>query len=149
MICDKCGKSNISDASQCSYCGEKMPDRTRCVGFADILSFAGQVEQRPIQMQQPINNDNTKQEGVSEEEMQKLFKKTDKIIKSTQKNTFFGFIAILLSLLIFITSIIVGVSTVSSVREYKEETMKQITETQKEIEEYKAQVDKLLESSAQ
>lgn len=144
MICDKCGKSNINSLSECFYCGAKMPPLSSNGGFADILSFNGSSPS--AEHKETVKKDDTKSEGISELEMQKLFKKTDSIIKSTHKNTLFGLIAIGLSLLILISSIIIGIVTISSVKGYKEETMTQITETKKELESYKAQIDSVLEA---
>ena len=50
MICEKCGKSNISNLSECAYCGAEMPKTTGGGGFADILSYnaAGGVTPPPV-----------------------------------------------------------------------------------------------------
>lgn len=147
MICEKCGKSNISNLSECAYCGAEMPKTTDGGGFADILSYsaAGGVAPSPVRPEMHKDEKEKSSEGISELEMQKLIKKSDNIMKSTKINSLFGLVAIGLSLLILISSIIFGIVTINTVKGYKEETMTQIEETRKELTEYKSQVDTLLE----
>ena len=147
MICEKCGKSNISNLSECAYCGAEMPKTTGGGGFADILSYsaAGGVAPSPVRPEMHKDEKEKSSEGISELEMQKLIKKSDNIMKSTKINSLFGLVAIGLSLLILISSIIFGIVTINTVKGYKEETMTQIEETRKELMKYKSQVDTILE----
>ena len=145
MICDKCGKSNISELSQCAYCGEKMPQTSGGGGFSDILTY-NSVHKIPtaINPYMPVFGKETKSEGVSEEEMQKLIKKSDNIIKSTRINSLFGLIAIGLSFIVLISSIVFGITTVNSVKKYKEETILKLVETKKELTEYQSRLDTII-----
>ena len=147
MICEKCGKSNISNLSECAYCGAKMPKTTGGGGFADILSYnaAGGVTPSPVKPEMHKDEKEKPSEGISELDMQKLIKKSDNIMKSTKINSLFGLVAIGLSFLILISSIIFGIVTINTVKGYKEETMTQIEETRKELMEYKSHVDTLIE----
>ena len=149
MICEKCGKSNISNLSECAYCGANMPKTTGGGGFADILSYnaAGGITPSPVRPEMHKDEKEKTSEGISELEMQKLIKKSDNIMKSTKINSLFGLVAIGLSFLILISSIIFGIVTINTVKSYKEETMKQIEETRKELTEYKTQIDTLIEES--
>ncbi len=149
MICEKCGKSNISNLSECAYCGAEMPKTSGGGGFADILSYnaAGGVTPSPVRKEIRKEEKEKPSEGISELEMQKLMKKSDNIMKSTKINSLFGLVAIGLSFLILISSIIFGIVTINTVKGYKEETMTQIEETRKELTEYKTQVDTLIEES--
>ena len=133
MICDKCGKSNISGLSECSYCGAEMPKASACGGFADILSYKSLGETTPLAIKPdvPKYEYEKKSEGMSDLDMQKLIKKSDSIMKSTKVNSLFGLIAIGLSFLILVSSIIFGIVTISTVKGYKEETMTQLEETKK------------------
>lgn len=144
MICDKCGKSNIMGLAECSYCGADMPPTTGCVGFADILSFGVFDENTPSNSSGYINKENFELKGMRDLDMQKLLKKSDNIMKSTQKNSLFGLIAIGLSFLILISSIVFGIRTMNTVKRYKEETIGQIDETKKELNEYKTLLDSIL-----
>ncbi len=144
MICDKCGKSNIMGLAECSYCGADMPPATCCSGFADILSFGVFGENTPPNSSGYINKENFELKGMRDSDMQKLLKKSDNIMKTTQKNSLFGLIAIGLSFLILISSIVFGIRTVNTVNSYKEETIGQIDETKKELNEYKALLDSIL-----
>ena len=147
MICDKCGKSNISGLSECSYCGAEMPKTSACGGFADILSYKSSSETTPptITPDVPRYEKEKKSEGISDLDMQKLIKKSDSIMKSTKVNSLFGLIAIGLSFLILVSLIIFGIVTISTVKGYKEETMTQLEETKKELTDYKTQLDTLPE----
>jgi len=147
VICDKCGKSNISGLSECSYCGAEMPKTSACGGFADILSYKSSGETTPptITPDVPRYEKEKKSEGISDLDMQKLIKKSDSIMKSTKVNSLFGLIAIGLSFLILVSSIIFGIVTISTVKGYKEETMTQLEETKKELTDYKTQLDTLFE----
>lgn len=147
MICDKCGKSNISGLSECSYCGAEMPRTSACGGFADILSYKSLDETTPPTIKPDVlkYENEKKSEGISDLDMQKLIKKSDSIMKSTKVNSLFGLIAIGLSFLILISSIIFGIVTISTVKGYKEETMTQLEATKKELTDYKTQLDTLLE----
>lgn len=148
MICEKCGKSNISNLSECAYCGAEMPKTTGGGGFADILSYnsAGGATP-PIRRGIHKNEQEKPVEGISELEMQRLIKKYDNIMKSTKVNSIFGLVAIGLSFLILISSIIFGIVTINTVKGYKEETLTQIEETRKGLMEYKFQVDTILEEN--
>ena len=77
-------------------------------------------------------------------DMQKLLKKSDNIMVSTLKNLLFGIIAVGLSLLILISSIIIGMMTISTVKDYKEQTMTQLEQTNEKLEEYKDQVEAVI-----
>ena len=126
-----------------------MPKTTGGGGFADILSYnaAGGVTPSPVRPEMHKDEKEKKSEGISELEMQKLIKKSDNIMKSTKINSLFGLVAIGLSFLILISSIIFGIITINTVKSYKEETMTQIEETRKELTEYKTQIDTLIEES--
>ena len=145
MICEKCGKSNVSNLSECAYCGAEMPKTSGGGGFADILSYNAAGGVTPLPVKPSIHKDEKSLEGISELDMQKLIKKSDNIMKSTKINALFGLVAIGLSFLILVSSIIFGVVTISTVKGYKEETMTQLEETKKELTDYKTQLDKLLE----
>lgn len=143
MICDKCGKSNINGLLECAYCGTEMPENSVCFGFADILSFNPDKSIVP-----PINISKygeEKIERISDLDMQKLIKKSDNIMKSTKVNSLLNLIAIGISFLILISSIIFGIVTISTVKSYKEETLTQLEETKKELTDNKLQLDTLLE----
>ena len=135
MICDKCGKSNIAGLPECSYCGTEMPKVSACGGFADILTFNSQGE---TEREKTV-------ERISDLEMQNLIKKSDGIMKSTKINSLFGLIAIGLSFLILVSSIVFGIVTINAVKSYNKETMAQSEETKKELAEYKKQLNTLLE----
>ncbi len=147
MICDNCGKSNISGLSKCSYCGAEMPKASACGGFADILSYKPPTE-KPYDMPNRVVNEK-EAERISDSDMQKLINKSDSIIKSTKVNSLFGLIAIGLSALILTSSIVCGIVTVRTVKAYKEETLTQLEETNKELTEHKAQLAVLLEKIAE
>lgn len=147
MICDNCGKSNISGLSKCSYCGAEMPKASACGGFADILSYKPPAE-KPYDMADRVVNEN-EAERMSDSDMQKLINKSDSIMKSTKVNSLFGLIAIGLSALILISSIVCGIVTVRTVKAYKEETLTQLEETNKELTEHKAQLAVLLKKIAE
>lgn len=146
MICDKCGKSNIRDISQCAYCGADMPKISGGGGFVDILTYKGAGGTTPSirKPETSIYGEEKQAEGISEADMQKLIKKSDNIMKSTRVNSLFGLVAIGLSILILISSIIFGIITINTVKSYKEETMTQIEATKKELNEYKEGIDKVL-----
>lgn len=147
MICEKCGKSNISNLSECAYCGAEMPKTSGCGGFSDILSYnaAGGVTPSPVKPEMHKDEKEKPSEGIGELEMQKLIKKSDNIMKSTKINSLFGLVAIGLSFLILITSVIFGIVTINTLKGYKKETMTQIEEIRKELMEYKYQADTILE----
>lgn len=146
MICDKCGKSNISGLSECFYCGAEMPKTSACGGFGDILSYKSIGETAPstIKPDVPKYEKEKNSEGISDLDMHKLIKKSDSIMKSTKVNSLFGLIAIGLSFLILVSSIVFGLVTINKVKGYKEETMTQLEETKKELTDYKTQLDALL-----
>jgi len=147
VICEKCGKSNISNLSECAYCRAEMPKTSGGGGFADILNykFSGETAPHTIAPGVPRYEKEKKFEGLSDLDMQKLIKKSDSIMKSTKVNSLFGLIAIGLSFLILVSSIIFGIVTISTVKGYKEETMTQLEETKKELKDYKTQLDTLFE----
>lgn len=146
MICDKCGKSNSHDISQCAYCGADMPKTSGGGGFVDILTYKGTGGATPSanKAETPVCREEKQTEGISEIDMQKLIKKSDNIMKSTKVNSLFGLVAIGLSILILVSSIIFGIITINTVKSYKEATMTQIEETKKELNEYKEDIDKVL-----
>lgn len=146
MICEKCGKSNISDLSECAYCGAKMPKTSGGGGFADILSYnaAGGVAPTPVRPEMHKDENEKTSEGISELDMQKLIKKSDNIMKSTKINSLFGLVAIGLSLLILISSIIFGIVTINTVKGYKEETMKQIEEMNTSVDKRITQMEEII-----
>lgn len=148
MICNKCGKSNISELSECSYCGAKMPKPSGGGGFADILSYNALGEATPtITPNVPKCEKEKKSERISNLDVQKLIKKSDGIMKSTKINSLFGLVAIGLCILILISSSIFGILTINTIKAYKEETTTQMEETRKELTEYKSQVDEILEEN--
>jgi len=146
VICEKCGKSNISDLSECAYCGAKMPKTSGGGGFADILSYnaAGGVAPTPVRPEMHKDENEKTSEGISELDMQKLIKKSDNIMKSTKINSLFGLVAIGLSLLILISSIIFGIVTINTVKGYKEETMKQIEEMNTSVDKRITQMEEII-----
>ena len=146
MICEKCGKSNISDLSECAYCGAKMPKTSGGGGFADILRYnaAGGVAPTPVRPEMHKDENEKTSEGISELDMQKLIKKSDNIMKSTKINSLFGLVAIGLSLLILISSIIFGIVTINTVKGYKEETMKQIEEMNTSVDKRITQMEEII-----
>lgn len=146
MICEKCGKSNISNLSECAYCGAEMPKTTGGGGFADILSYnaADGVVPSPVRPEMHKDEKEKSSEGISELEMQKLMKKSDNIMKSTKINSLFGLVAIGLSLLILISSIIFGIVTINTVKGYKEETMKQIEEINTSMDKRITQIEEII-----
>jgi len=146
VICEKCGKSNISDLSECAYCGAKMPKTSGGGGFADILSYnaAGGVAPSPVRPEMHKDENEKTSEGISELDMQKLIKKSDNIMKSTKINSLFGLVAIGLSLLILISSIIFGIVTINTVKGYKEETMKQIEEMNTSVDKRITQMEEII-----
>ncbi len=131
MICDKCGKNNPTGAQKCSSCGEDMPTTASCGGFYDILNFSDLPNEG---LKEKASQENGA-EGIDQQNMQKLLKKSDSIIKNTQKNTVFGLVAIGLSLVILISSVVIGVITVNSVKNYEKETTKKINDSITRIEE--------------
>lgn len=129
MICEKCGQSNIQGLSKCAYCKADMPAASGGGGFADILSYTAPES---AVSDTPYYERERKTEGISDADMQKLIKKSDNIMRTTQKNTFFGLIAIVLSLVILLSSVIIGVKTIGAVNDCKED-----------IAAYKAQVEQM------
>lgn len=146
MICEKCGKSNTSNLSECAYCGAEMPKTTGGGGFADILSYSAAGGVAPSLVRPEMHKDEKEKssEGISELEMQKLIKKSDNIMKSTKINSLFGLVAIGLSLLILISSIIFGIVTINAVKCYKEETMKQIEEMNTSVDKRITQMEEII-----
>ncbi len=118
MICEQCGKSNIDGVLRCTYCGAGMPSTTACGGFADILTF--QDTQATTSLSSPLG-ENAKTEGMYDADMQKLLKKSDNIIKTTKKNASLSMVAIMLSILIFISSLMFGFATLSAMKGYQKE----------------------------
>ena len=55
-----------------------------------------------------------------------------------------GVIAVILSVIIFVSSVVTCMITISAVNSYKDETMKQLTETKKELKKYKAEIDEYI-----
>lgn len=118
MICDNCGKNNPNGAINCSYCGVALPPTTATTGFADILTL--NVHAAPAN-QTASPEDSIISEGMYDADMQKLLKKSDRIYKSTQQNTKFGMIAIALSLVIFLSSLLFGILTLNKVNAQMDE----------------------------
>ena len=129
MICEKCGKSNIRGLAVCKYCGTDMPEINHCSGFSDILTFENtEAPSSPV-----TGFELNKSEGISERDMQKLIKKSDKIIKSTRTGAMFGLIAIGLSIVILICSVVIGMSTLNAVNKYREETQELLKKVSPEV----------------
>ena len=143
MICNYCGKSNENGFRQCAYCGAEMPSMSACGGFADILKFnsneKANVSHAPAETQ--VFNDKNKAEASLNLTMQKIINKSDSIIKSTKRNSVLGIIAIGISILIVVVSIITCIITTNTIKDQKIELMTQVTETKKEFEEYKNKID--------
>lgn len=159
MLCEKCGKSNISDLAKCTYCGAEMPKTAGGGGFADILSCNSIGDTTPPSVIPPRKytppemREDTEKEDT---ELEKLMKKTDNIKKAIEINALLSLIAIGLSILILISSIIFGIVTISNIKGYKEETIENIEkinneiskykiETLKQLDEYEIQIDKIIQ----
>ena len=146
MICEVCGKSNINGLTECRYCGAKMPALSGANGFADILSInpsqndSGNITGSAVNMMA----EKKRTEGISDADMQRLIKKSDNIIRNTKANSVVGVIAVILSVIIFVSSVVTCMITISAVNGYKDETMKQLAETKKELEKYKAEIDEYI-----
>lgn len=133
MICDKCGKQTDGIKGVCSSCGVPLPPKSGGGGFADILSVDYTAVEVQAETTSAMSGSELKTEGISDYDMQKLIKKSDKIIQTTQKNTLFGLIAIGLSALIFISSIIIAVVAVNKVKEVDEQNAKIMNQIQDDI----------------
>lgn len=135
MICDKCGKNNIQSLGKCSYCGAEMPKTSGGGGFADILSYnMGECVSSQVKTGEDEMGKRLKE--INEEEIQKLIKMTDSLIKSTKRKSLLGSVAVVLSGLVLVSSTVLGVVTVNKVKEYE-----------KELAEYKTQLDALIEKN--
>ena len=96
-----------------------MPKPSGGGGFADILSYKPtetDLSSRPGVIVREI-----KSEGISEADMQKLIKKSDKIIKSTNKNSVFGLVAVALCGVILLFAIVGGMAMFSMLNQTKAE----------------------------
>ena len=109
MICEKCGKSNIAEVKQCIYCKADMPETSGGGGFADILSFSlsGDVT--------PLPKKTTTQESVENLNEEKILQKIESLQSSNNMNILLSLIAVGLSILLFISSIVFGVITISKI----------------------------------
>ena len=104
MLCEKCGKNNLSDAAECSFCGAPMPLQEKCNGFADILTYTP-PETGGFFGGTTAPYSSTQTEGISEQEMKKIIKKTDNIMQFSQKNIIISLASVVLGLVIVIFSI--------------------------------------------
>lgn len=104
MLCEKCGKNNLSDAQECSFCGATMPLQEKCGGFADILTYTP-PETSGFSGGIASTYSSTQTEGISEQEMKKIIKKTDNIIQFSQKNIIISLASVVLGLVIVFFSI--------------------------------------------
>ena len=112
MLCEKCGKNNPENALICSNCGSEMPKTEKCNGFADILTYNPPESTGAVENYASSYSAN-QTEGISEFDMKKIIRKTDNIIKISQKNTLFGLISVVLGCVIIICSVL----TISSNRQ--------------------------------
>ena len=147
MFCDHCGRNNDSGLKKCTYCGAEMPLISAGGGFADILRYNNSYEgtntsHAPTETQR--HADKNKSDAAFDLTVQKLIKKSDGILKITQRNFMLGLIGIAISFFIVISSIIACIITISNIKSQKNEIMTQMTETKKELKEYKNQIDILI-----
>jgi len=103
MLCEKCGKNNLSDATKCSSCGEPMPQQEKCNGFADILTYTP-PETSPVSDGYSTIYNAPQTEGISEQEMKKIIKKTDNIINFSQKNIIISLASVVIGLVVILFS---------------------------------------------
>ena len=90
MICNKCGKNNDAEATNCINCGETLPTSSNCGGFSDILTFtppAAVMPEAVAVVEQPRG------ETLSNAEKKRLEEKAKRGVK-------FGIFAIVLSVLL-------------------------------------------------
>ncbi len=99
MFCDNCGKSNVSGAKKCRYCGYDMPEQTGGNGFSDILSFNPEPEVKaeetfsPVQAEVQSEYDYAPMRDTVEEDKNKRI-------------VLLSIAALAISVILFITSII-------------------------------------------
>ena len=116
MLCEKCGKNNPENALICSNCGSEMPKTEKCNGFADILTYTPPESNGANESYSSAYSAN-QTEGISEFDMKKIIRKTDNIIKISQKNTLFGLISVVLGCVIIICSVLSITSSKQNARE--------------------------------
>ena len=116
MLCEKCGKNNPENALICSNCGSEMPQTEKCNGFADILTYTPPESNGANESYSSAYSAN-QTEGISEFDMKKIIRKTDNIIKISQKNTLFGLISVVLGCVIIICSVLSITSSKQNARE--------------------------------
>lgn len=117
-----------------------MPKLSGGGGFADILSYEHCTTTYDSKSDSVFDKENLS-EDVRKSDVQTLIKKFDDILKITRRNLLFCLIAIVLSFIILLSSIIFGTITVGSLKKYKKETITQLDQTNKKLSEYKTQLD--------
>ncbi len=145
MICDKCGKSNVKDLIKCAYCGAEMPKKAESSGFSDIFTFEGPDVSAANSNLNYSGTDGS--ERISDKDMQKLLKKQDNIINSTQKNALISLAAVGISFIVLVISIVFGVVISSGLTQSNDDlgvtrtdltnVTNQLDEAKKLLEEYK------------
>lgn len=125
MICEKCGKQNPLEETICINCGVGIPRKTKCGGFGDILSYEGKDATMPV-----IEKD--REDGKI---VKLLLRKTDNVMKQTDKNLFISKIAVCVSVIVLGCSIVFGIMTVNSINKAKNELQNTINSLRNELRE--------------
>lgn len=106
MLCEKCGNNNPESNNRCSYCGSQMPVTEMCKGFADILTYSPPEQTVFPGGYTPPYTTNIS-EGISEEDMKKIIRKTDSIISFSRKNLVVSLISLMLAIVIIVCTCLV------------------------------------------
>lgn len=129
MICEKCGSQNIDGVKFCTGCNSPMPPVSGCGGFGDILDFESINATPTVAATSPV----VVQGGYNEEDMRNLLRKTDSVIRQTDRNGRLSLIAIFVSLAAIVCTVVMGVSIISMVEEQNAKIDKLIASTEEEV----------------
>ena len=114
MFCNKCGANILEGAKVCSKCGERMPQKEKCSGFADIFSF--KTDDLPKTSESTVSIKTFDSTGL-ENDIRKLSRKTDMVIKTTKKAYLFSVISLAISVVIVLVSVFSMISSGDKAKE--------------------------------
>lgn len=106
MFCEKCGSNNHVGATNCSKCGEKMPETEGGNGFMDILSYE-------------VPNGNVRN-NADDKSVQKLEKKINNLIQAEKRLFILSFASIALSVILLISLVVVGLNNSATLEEHSD-----------------------------